>query len=108
MKIVHHKFSLNKRPAVSQIIGSLIVLAIVASIGSVILFQGLNQINKFDPVSQTFIRFPLAGYSIRAIHEDKFSGGKYLWLGTAGGGLWPAGAGVGGGAGDAFCARAAC
>ena len=33
---------------VSQIIGSLIVLAVVASVGSVILFQGLNQINAFN------------------------------------------------------------
>jgi len=47
---VHHVSNnlLKKRPAVSQIIGSLIVLAIVASIGSVILFQGLNQINTFN------------------------------------------------------------
>ena len=40
--------SLKKRRGVSQIIGSLIVLAIVASVGSVILFQGLNQINAFN------------------------------------------------------------
>ena len=38
----------NKRRAVSNIIGSLIVLALVASVGSVILFQGLNQINAFN------------------------------------------------------------
>jgi hypothetical protein len=38
----------NKRRAVSNIIGSLVVLAVVASIGSVILFQGLNQINAFN------------------------------------------------------------
>jgi hypothetical protein len=44
----HKKSSLTRRRAVSQIIGSLIVLAIVASIGSVILFQGLNQINAFN------------------------------------------------------------
>jgi hypothetical protein len=42
------KLFLKKRPAVSNIIGSLIVLAIVASVGSVILFQGLNQINAFN------------------------------------------------------------
>ena len=41
------KFLKNRR-GVSQIIGSLIVLALVASIGSVILFQGLNQINAFN------------------------------------------------------------
>jgi flagellin-like protein len=42
------KFSLRQRRGVSNIIGSLVVLAIVASIGSVILFQGLNQINAFN------------------------------------------------------------
>jgi hypothetical protein len=41
-------FTLKKRRGVSQIIGSLIVLAVVASVGSVILFQGLNQINAFS------------------------------------------------------------
>jgi len=39
---------MTKRRGVSQIIGSLIVLAIVASVGSVILFQGLNQIAAFN------------------------------------------------------------
>ena len=39
---------MKNRRGVSQIIGSLIVLAIVASVGSVILFQGLNQINAFN------------------------------------------------------------
>jgi len=39
---------MKNRRAVSNIIGSLIVLAIVASVGSVILFQGLNQINAFN------------------------------------------------------------
>jgi len=42
------KMFLNKRRGVSNIIGSLIVLALVASVGSVILFQGLNQINAFN------------------------------------------------------------
>lgn len=46
--MVHKKSSIKKRPAVSNIIGSLVVLAIVASVGSVILFQGLNQINAFN------------------------------------------------------------
>jgi len=41
-------FTLKKRRGVSQVIGSLIVLAVVASVGSVILFQGLNQINAFN------------------------------------------------------------
>ena len=42
------KFSVKNRRGVSNIIGSLIVLALVASIGSVILFQGLGQINAFN------------------------------------------------------------
>jgi len=42
------KISMKYRRGVSQIIGSLIVLALVASVGSVILFQGLNQINAFN------------------------------------------------------------
>jgi len=42
------KLSMKNRRGVSQIIGSLIVLAIVASVGSVILFQGLSQINAFS------------------------------------------------------------
>ncbi len=47
-------FTLKKRRGVSQIIGSLIILAVVASVGSVILFQGLNQINAFN-YSLTFL-----------------------------------------------------
>ena len=42
------KLSMKSHRGVSNIIGSLIVLAIVASVGSVILFQGLNQINSFS------------------------------------------------------------
>jgi len=45
---VQKRLSMKNRRGVSQIIGSLIVLAIVASIGSVILFQGLNQITAFN------------------------------------------------------------
>jgi len=45
---VSKKLALKKRRGVSNIIGSLIVLAVVASVGSVILFQGLNQINAFN------------------------------------------------------------
>lgn len=48
MDNVSSKHRLKKRRGVSNIIGSLVVLAIVASIGSVILFQGLNQINLFS------------------------------------------------------------
>ncbi len=39
---------MKNRRGISNIIGSLIVLAIVASVGSVILFQGLNQIAAFN------------------------------------------------------------
>jgi len=42
------KLSMKNRRGVSQIIGSLMVLALVAAVGSVILFQGLNQINAFN------------------------------------------------------------
>ena len=45
---VSKKLSMKNRRGVSQIIGSLIVLAVVASVGSVILFQGLNQIQAFN------------------------------------------------------------
>ena len=48
MSFAHPVLSFKRRRGVSQIIGSLVVLAIVASIGSVILFQGLNQINLFS------------------------------------------------------------
>ena len=42
------KLSMKNRRGVSQIIGSLMVLALVAAVGSVILFQGLAQINAFN------------------------------------------------------------
>lgn len=38
---------MKKRRAVSQIIGSLLLLAIVTSVGSVILFNGMDEINAF-------------------------------------------------------------
>jgi len=50
------KLSMKNRRGVSNIIGSLIVLAIVASVGSVILFQGLNQISAFNYDLRTFDR----------------------------------------------------
>ena len=48
------KLPMKNRRGVSNIIGSLIVLAIVASVGSVILFQGLNQISAFNYDLRTF------------------------------------------------------
>ena len=38
---------LKKRSAVSQVIGSLVVLGIVSSVGSVILFNGMDEISAF-------------------------------------------------------------
>jgi len=52
--MIPKKLSMKNRRGVSNIIGSLIVLAIVASVGSVILFQGLNQINAFNYDLETF------------------------------------------------------
>ncbi len=46
--MIPKKLSIKNRRGISNIIGSLIVLAIVASVGSVILFQGLNQIAAFN------------------------------------------------------------
>ena len=40
--------SLKKRHAVSQIMGSIVILGVVTSIGSVVLFNGMNQINAFS------------------------------------------------------------
>ena len=40
--------SFKKRRAVSQIIGSLLALGIVTSVGSVLLFNGMKQINAFS------------------------------------------------------------
>jgi len=44
---VSSKFRLKNRCAVSQIVGSLVILAIVTSIGSVILFNGMSSISAF-------------------------------------------------------------
>jgi len=43
----HSKFSLKNRRAVSQIMGSMIMLGVVASVGSVILFNGMDSISAF-------------------------------------------------------------
>lgn len=40
--------TLKKRRAISQILGSLIILGLVSSLGSVVLFNGLNKINAFS------------------------------------------------------------
>ena len=41
------KYSLKNRRAVSQIMGSIVILGIVSSVGSVILFNGMNSISAF-------------------------------------------------------------
>lgn len=40
--------SLKKRRAISQVMGSVVILGVVTSVGSVILFNGMNQINAFS------------------------------------------------------------
>ena len=47
MRNVSSKFPLKKRRAVSQIMGSIVILGIVTSVGSVILFNGLESISAF-------------------------------------------------------------
>ena len=47
MRDVSSKFPLKKRRAVSQIMGSIVILGIVTSVGSVILFNGLESISAF-------------------------------------------------------------
>ena len=71
------KLSMKNRRAVSQIIGSLIVLAVVASVGSVILFQGLNQINafnyslNFDRVNSETLREDILFEHVKFVPNDK-------------------------------------
>ena len=47
MRNVLSKFPVKKRRAVSQIMGSTVILGIVSSVGSVILFNGMNSISAF-------------------------------------------------------------
>jgi len=44
---VSSKLPLKNRRAVSQIMGTLVILAIVVSVGSAILFNGMNEISAF-------------------------------------------------------------
>ncbi len=48
MKLDFCTLPLKKRRAISQILGSLIILGLVSSLGSVILFHGMNKINAFS------------------------------------------------------------
>ena len=47
MKNVSKKHHLKNRRAVSQVIGSIVILGIVSSVGSVILFNGMGSISAF-------------------------------------------------------------
>ena len=47
MKNVSKKSHLKNRRAVSQVMGSLVILGIVTSVGSVILFNGMGSISAF-------------------------------------------------------------
>lgn len=47
MKNVSKKYHLKNRRAVSQVMGSLVILGIVSSVGSVILFNGMGSISAF-------------------------------------------------------------
>ena len=48
MKSPFGKIVFKKKRGISQIIGSLLILGVVSSIGSVILFHGLDKINTFS------------------------------------------------------------
>ena len=47
MRNVLHNSTVKNRRAVSQIMGSIVILGIVSSVGSVILFNGMNSISAF-------------------------------------------------------------
>ncbi len=47
MRYVTSKISLKNRRAVSQVMGSLVILGIVSSVGSVIMFNGLGSVSAF-------------------------------------------------------------
>ena len=47
VKNLFSKITLKKRRAISQVIGSLVILGIVSSVGSVILFNGMDSISAF-------------------------------------------------------------
>ena len=47
MRNVFSKTSLKNRRAVSQVMGSIVILGIVTSVGSVILFNGMESISAF-------------------------------------------------------------
>ncbi len=47
MRNVSTKLPVKNRRAVSQIMGSIVILGIVTSVGSVILFNGMNEISAF-------------------------------------------------------------
>ena len=47
MRNVLHNSTVKNRRAVSQIMGSIVILGVVSSVGSVIMFNGMNSISAF-------------------------------------------------------------
>jgi len=47
VRYVSSKISLKNRRAVSQVMGSLVILGVVSSVGSVIMFNGLGSVSAF-------------------------------------------------------------
>jgi len=52
-KLISLNYKVKNRKAVSQVIGSVFMLAIVASVGSLVLIQGLGGINTFEAFLDT-------------------------------------------------------
>jgi len=55
----------SKRRAISQVIGALMMVAIVASVGSVLMFQGINAVQTFSSHVATIV-----GFHTNAASED--------------------------------------
>ena len=69
----------TKRRAVSQVIGSLAMMAIVSAVGSVVMFQGLNGIQGFNNILTGFItsKRDSAGENLMIEHAQfQISGGS--------------------------------
>jgi FlaG/FlaF family flagellin (archaellin) len=62
-------FSLYQRRGISQVIGSLLMLAIVIPIGTVILFSGTSQINAFNNELSNSLEFSNDGIQEDIIFE---------------------------------------
>ena len=90
MEGINLKNFLKKRKGVSQIIGAIFMLAVVAAIGSIILIQGMTGINTFT----SFLETVQANQVIRSTHESfivehvRFDPGSenqvYIWIRNTG------------------------